>query len=368
MKGQVKIDEFAFILLAGVIFILILAIVWTTPLEAPPSVEPTSIYLIVPVNGSKIFELNVSGKLTNVTLKATGEVADWIRFTKNNFDVLNYEIVPCIVSVPNVSLRTYSGKIIVSSTGGKKEIEISVDVRNITLPLLSRSLLFGVPDFTLTYAEAKTLDSRENEEIARSYFYEKALTLTGSLGDEELALATGGYIRIFISETNLVGNLIVIFNDQEIFNKKVGAGLVEVFINKSLIQKNNVAVIKADSPGWKFWATNLYKIKKAEISIVFEKGKEKTFTFTLEPREVDNFAYFLLSFYTPKFIPEISISINRQIVFLGKPPITFFNLNFSKDILGNSLFLAKGENTITFELRKEGSYEIRNLNFIVFYS
>jgi hypothetical protein len=368
MKAQVRIDEFAFILLAGIIFIIILTVVWTTPSEAPPVVEPTSIYAIVPVSGSKVFELNVSGKLTNVTLKATGEIADWVRFAKNNFNVFDSEIVHCIVSIPNVSLRTYTGKIIVSSTGGKREIEVTVDVRNITLPLLSRSLLFGVPDFTLVYTEAKTLDFRENEEVARSHFYEKALTLMGSLSDEELALATGGYIRLFIGETNFVGNLIVIFNEQEVFNKRVGTGLVEIFVNKSLIQKSNTAVIKADSPGWKFWATNKYKIKKAEISIVFEKGREKTFTFSLEPIEVDNFNHFLLSFYTPKFIPEISISINRQIVFLGRPPITFFNLNISKDILGNPLFLAKGENTITFELRKEGSYEIRNLNLIVFYS
>jgi len=368
MKAQMRIDEFVFILLAGIIFVIILTVAWTTPLEAPPTVEPTSLYLIVPVNGSKIFELNVSGRLTNVTLKATGEISDWIRFTKNNFDVVNYEIVPCIISVPNVSLRTYSGKIIVSSTGGKKEIEVTVDVRNITLPLLSRSLLFNVSDFALTYVEAKTLDLRENEEVARSYFYEKALTLTGSLSDEEMALATGGYVKLIISETNLVGNLIVIFNDKEVFNEMVGAGPIEIFINKSLIQKSNTIAIKAGSPGWKFWATNSYKIRKAEVLIAFEKGREKSFSFNLEPNEVKNFDHFLLSFYTPKFIPDILISINNQIVFLGAPPIAFFNVNISNDVLGNPLFLIKGENKITFVLRKEGSYEIRNLNLIVFYS
>lgn len=368
MVGQAKIDEFAIVLLAGLIFIAILMVAWTTPPEAPPEVNPTSIYLTIPIKSSKVFELNISGKLTNVTLKAKGEIRDWIYFQKNNFNVFDYEIVPIKVSVPNVSLKTYTGEIIVSSLGGEKTISVTIEVKNITeLPLSSRSLLFGIPDFYITYAEGnKTIKYKENVLITKGYFSEETLTLTLPINKEELSLTKGAYIKLLIKESNYVGNLIVIFNGEEIFNRKVGKGLIELFIDKKMIRENNIITVKAGLPGWKFWMNTAYKID-IKFLLILEGALAKTFTFDLEPIEVSNFNHFLLSYYTPKPIPEIMISINNQIVFLGKPPITFFNQNISKDILGNPLFLAKGENKLAFNLRKEGTYEIRNLNLIIFY-
>jgi hypothetical protein len=369
MCAQVRLDEFAIVLLAGIIFIAILMIVWTTPLEMPPEVQPTSLRLLIPPGGSKSFELNISGNLTNVTLKALGEIANWVYFGKNNFNVIAYTTVPVSISVPlDANLGIYTGKIIVSSTGGKKEVSVTVEVQRIILPLNSRSLLFGVPDFSITYAAgSKTLDREENVKIEKGYFSERSLSLIGSLSERELSLVKGAYLKVLIEETNYAGNLIISFNGEEIFNRVVSAGEIELPIDISLLQKTNVITITAGLPGWRFWMSSVYKIKYAEFSVILEGALGKTFTFTLEPAEVNNFNHFLLSYYTPKPIPEIMITINNQIVFAGRPPATLFNLNISKDILGNPLFLAKGENTITFTLTKEGTYDIQNLNLVIFY-
>ena len=84
-KAQLKMDEFAFVILAGIILIGMLMIIWSTPSEALAIVDPTSISLTLQRGTSTTVNLNISGA-TNVSLSAVGDTSSWISFTKNNFD------------------------------------------------------------------------------------------------------------------------------------------------------------------------------------------------------------------------------------------------------------------------------------------
>lgn len=369
LGGQAKIDEFAFVLLAGLLLIVILMIAWGTPTEAEPLVEPTSISLSIPRNMSSTFDINITGKLTNVTLSASGEIKDWVSFNKNLFDVSDSTVVTIKFKVPNVTIGTYTGKIVVESLGGEKSISVSISVVELQLKEYSRSIPLG--DFSVSFTEAtETLDSKENLEVSAGYFSNYPKSLVGVLTEENLEIVTDGYIQLIIEETNSAGNLIVLFNNKEVFNKKVGVGEIIISIDKSQIEKSNSIVIKAGMPGWKFWMSTVYRLKTAKFVVNYEGAFSKDIQFSLSQDEIDNFDRFHLIYRTKNYsipLQEMIIKINYQIVFSDTPPLTFFNKTFQKDILGNSLFLTDN-NTISFLFEKQAFYEISNAILNVYYT
>ena len=368
MKAQAKIDEFAFVLLAGLILIIILMIAWGTPTEAPPFVQPTSISLTIPRNMSSTFDLNITGALSNVTLSATGGIRNWISFSKSNFDVSGSTSVRVKVKVPNVAIGTYEGRINVKSVGGQQSVSVNVLVAEHQVEEFSRSISLG--DFSLIYtAGEETLDSKEDIEVSGGYFSTYSKNLVGVLTEKKLGMVEDGYIQLIVDETNNAGNLIVSFNDKDVFNENVGAGEILIPIEKSMIKRSNTVRIGTGMPGWQFWMSTVYRIRSASLVVNYEGIFSKEMEFSLDENEITNFARFHLVYRTKSYstpLPEMAIKVNNQIVFSQKPPLSFFNSTFERDILGNSLFLSP-ENTISFSFDTEASYEISGAILNVYY-
>lgn len=368
MKAQAKIDEFAFVLLAGLILIIILMIAWGTPTEAPPFVQPTSISLTIPRNMSSTFNLNITGGLSNVTLSATGGIGNWISFSKSNFDVSGSTSVRVKVKVPNVATGTYNGRIIVKSVGGQQSVSVNVLVAEQQVEELSR-LIKELGDFSVIYtAGTETLDSKEDIEVSGGYLSTHSKNLVGVLTEKKLEMVEDGYIQLIVDETNNAGNLIVSFNDKDVFNENVGAGEILVPIEKSLIKRSNTVKISAGMPGWMFWMSTVYRIRSASFVVNYEGILSKDFPFSLDDNEITNFARFQLSGKincTPSR-PEMQIKINNQIVYSERPPLTWITPTFDRDILGNSLSLSP-ENTISFSFDTEASCKISAANLYVYY-
>lgn len=368
-KGQGKIDEFAFVLLAGIILIVILMIVWSTPTEAPPVVEAPPMPLTIPINLSSSFELTIKGKLTNVTLSSTGEIRDWISFSKNDFDVSESDIVTVTVKVPNVLARIYTGNIIVKSSGGEKRVSVSIEVTEVVTREFSNTTYLG--DFEVSYTVGtETLDSKENFEVSAGYLSSYPKNLVGVLEQEKLDIVTDAYIQLVVEETNAAGNLIVLFNDQEVLKRKVSLGEVLIPIEKSLVKRSNTVAIKAGMPGWMFWMSTVYRFNSAKLVVNYEGVFSKEITFNLDQEEVENFDRFHLVYRVKDYskpLPEMMIKLNNQIAFSQQPPLAFFNATFNKDILGNKLLLNIGNNTISFLFEEEASYEITNAILTVYY-
>lgn len=369
-KGQARVDEFAFVLLAGVILIIILMIVWTTPTEPMPLVEPSSISLSIPRNLSKTFDLEIIGTLTNVTLSSKGQIRDWITFSKNRFDVLNSTIVTVKVKIPRfTNLGTYTGDILVKSTGGEKSVPVSIEVTKYELQEFHRSIPLG--DFNVRYSVGSdVLDSKESFEVYKGYFSDSQKSLVGVLTDEKLAIVTDGYVQLIVEETNSEGNLIVLFNGQKVFNEKVGPGSYKIPIDKSKIGESNTITIKAGLPGWKFWMNTVYKFRVATFVANYMGIFSKEVTFPLEFNEATNFDHFLLSYRVKNYslpLPELIIRINNQMVFSDRPPLAFFNKELKNDVLGNPIFLNVGDNVISFLFESEAYYEITDAVLSVYY-
>lgn len=366
-----KIDEFIFILLAGVVLIFVLMIAWTTPPQLVPIVEPRNVEIDVRQGAATTFDLTFNGTATSVNLTAGGAIRNWLSFSKNNFDFRGLTTVKVTVDVPdNIPIGTYKGTIEVKAPGGEKAVSVTINVVETTEEISMRPISLG--DFTVRYTEGSdVLDSKSSVQVVKGYFTTKEVTLVGILSNDKLDIATDGYIQLIVEETNSAGNLIVFFNDEKVFDQSVGLGESIIPIDKDLIKRSNSVIIKAGSPGFKFWMNTIYKFRFAKLIIDYKGVFSKEIPFDLTSKEIQNFKDFHLSYTVvpePTLpLPSMMIKINNQIVFWELPPLTIFDERLKEDMLDNALFLREANNTITFQFGSEASYSVDNVLLTVEY-
>jgi len=362
-KGQIKIDEFAFVLLAGIVLIAVLMVFWTTPTEAPPTVDISSKSVTVLTGGSTSFPITISGPITNVSISAYGTISNWISFSSEYFDYINEsQVVVVYVKVPsNVPLGTYKGAIKVSSTGGSKDVQLTVNVQNITtVEFLKKQI--ALSDFSISFSSgSKVLDSANNVEVIKGYFAESDLNLIGIIDEVDLKDVVDANVRLIISDTNKLGNLIVELNGKEIYNRPANLGEIIIPINVTQLARSNAISIKAGNPGWMFWANTVHKIREASFSISFKGINTKEVFINLTQQEVTNFNHIRFNaMISSEESPTLRIKVNEQTVYLGKPPIFALDLWIDKDILGNPLVLHIGTNKVEFALESPGKMNFKN--------
>lgn len=362
-----KLDEFALVMLAGVILIAMLMVVWTTPTEAIPVVDPSSVSLALQNGTSGSFIFSVKGTLTNVTLNPSGSIASWLHFDKTRFDVGDRATVTVSIDVPNSTANgTYRGKVNVKSTGGETSLDVSIEVST-AKRLTARAISLG--DFEVSFISgSRVVKSLDDAVVSKSYFDGRSVDLSGALTIDELSTVKDASISFSVSDTNNYGNLIVVFNGEEVLNKQAGRGDVVISIEKEKLKRNNEIIVRSGSPGFYFWANTVYVLKNVKFTAVFKGAFEKAIDFTLDDNEVNNFDHFQLTFAVRDYstpLQTLSVDINGQTVFNDNPPTVLFNANFDRDILDNGLLL-KQNNTIAFSFSKQASIAMKNALLKVF--
>ena len=365
-KAQRKIDEFAFILLGGIILILILMFTWTTPPEPLPYISPLSIEVSVLRGSAKEVLLSINGSATNVSLKAVGDIAKWTKFSKNNFNVYDYGTVSIIFDVPSLAREgLYSGNIIFESLGGKLTIPVSLNVFSEKSMRISYRQIEPFGEFRIEYSPSEvTLEERKDLEVRKGYFGGNFVGFGKKIEGEieELKLA------IEVEETNGLGNLIVKVNGKEMIDRKLSPGLYEIELPTNLTYVN--VEVLCENPGWMFWTSTWYKIKSLKLIAKYKTEAVKEFSFDLTSSEVNNFAFLEISALIGEHtLPtkKMKIKINDNVVFSGKPPERILRLNVTKDIIGNPLFLREGSNKIEFSIEEEGFFEFESAQLIIYY-
>jgi len=374
-----KLDEFAFVLMAGVLLIFILVFAWTTPTEGTPVVTgaPSSIS-VVPGEFAKFdFNVNSSTGLSSVNVSASGDITKWVTFNRNDFSVDSGKVatVTTTVKVPlNTTRGVYNGRITVKGSGGTVSFSIAVEVSEKSYKKVSMRIVSETEfptDFSVSYSKGTdVLDSVENVQIYTGYFSNKPATLTGLLSMDKFNIATGGSVQIFVEDTNGLGALSVYLNDKEIYSNAVGVGEVLIPIDNNSIERSNVITIKANPPSWMFWASTSYSLRYVRFNLDYEGIFAKTFNITLSKNEVDNFKDFDLFYRVKDYtqpLPELMIKVNSQIVFWERPPLLFFDKKLNEDMFGNPLFLKEGANTITLMFEKNAVYSVTDAMLMVEY-
>jgi len=277
--AEAKIDEFAFVLLAGLILIIIMMVAFTSPQPGGTGSE-----------NETTTQYNISG---------TGDVARFI----------------------------------------------------------------SLGDFRVTYDLGQdTIVEKKNVVVSKGISTEKHVNLVGTVTNDKLAITTSGFIEIIVDDASGDGSLIVVLNDQEIFNKKVGPGRVSISLKQDQIKDTNVVTIKCSSSGWKFWENTVYDISSANIGINFQGINFKTFSFVMSSEEVLKFKFGRITF-NPKSLSsgknDLVVKINDKTIFRGVPPSPFVQ------DFGNDVYLSADANNINFSTERATSYELNDVTLIL---
>jgi len=360
-KGQVhvgsRIDEFAFVLLAGLVLILIMVIT-TTQQTTDIDVAPSTIGVKVSPGSPKIFTMNFNGTMPNVTLVATGQIRPWISFLENSFDIAGAKAVDAQVTVTaGTADGSYSGTIEVLYASRKKIISVTIDVSQSAIAGIPRDIRLG--DFSVSYLLGpEAIATAESKQVSKGYFSEYKFNLVHeSIADDKFSAITGGNIYLLVEDTNNGGNLIVEFNNVEMYNQKASVGEVSVTIPRDQIKKSNVITVKAGSPGWMFWMNTIYDIKTVRFSIDYQRSVFPDKTFTLASEDVMNFKFGKIHFMLgdSKANSDMIIKINGYQVYKGVPP-KIFDANFGAEVGPNI-----GDNIISFSVDREASYSLQDV-------
>jgi hypothetical protein len=362
MPEAPRLDEFAFVLLAGLVLIIILTVGWGTMYQV--AVTPTEKILTIARGSFASFTIHLNGTATNVNLTSSGETADWITFDRNNFDISGSVDVHATVTVPYYAqLKHYNGRIDIDFPGGKKTVSVSVNVSTVTIAETTHRV-FGPEDFTVSYSVGtETVSEKDSFTVEKGLLVDSYLRLSGTLTAEKLSIVTGGLIDITIDDTNSEGNLIVEFNGKEVFNDKA-EDRVSLDLDRSQIQRTNKIVIRTGSPGWRFWTNSYYDIGSAEFKIDYEGISFKDFTFTTDSNDISNFNLGRLSFrvrsYDPNKLNDMIVKVNNYIIFKGVPTLAYFSRTFGAEVPLNA-----GSNTISFSAEREAYYDLEDVTLTI---
>ncbi|MGC9200923.1 MAG: hypothetical protein ACP5F8_03140 [Candidatus Aenigmatarchaeota archaeon] len=354
MKGQEKkvIDEFAFVLLASLIFIGIMLVYWTTPSELPPSLEPREIKVSSLPEKTKSITFKISGNLTSVLLEANGTISNLVSFSENNFAVYGEKEVKLSIKAPS-SYGTYSGYIIAKGKGGEDAIKLTLSVVP-SLSLSSRSI--PIEDFKISfYEKEKSLDLKENFEVKKSLFS----SLSAKLVFQPEREVESAKLKLYIEDVSGSGLLVIKMNGRVIFEDRASEGILEIPLNVSEIKEINFITIEVENKGLNFLASTSYHFYQAKIIVTY-KSIPFYYDLELSQNEIDNFnSLEFSSIVLQQNYPTLEIRFNNQKVFIGKIPIASFRISFSKDLMGNDLIVLP-KNKISFYLITEGEISFSN--------
>jgi len=277
------------------------------------------------------------------------------------------ETVQMEVAVPaSADNRTYSSNLLISYDTQKITVPMTVIVSAVPV---ENTELFSLGSFSVSGGAVESLDSKKSVTINQGYFSGSRVNLFFNTPASKLERISEGTLTIFVDDTNSLGNLVVTLNDQTIFNKKVGLGELKIPINKSLMKDSNTITISAGSPGWTFWTSTEYKLRSADIGIIYP-SETKEFAFSLTRNQVENFKYARVTFSVKNYqlpLSNFKVLINDQLVYIHDPPLVFFRDLFYKTIFGDDLILTAGSNKISFEFDKQGYYEVTDATLVVAY-
>jgi len=195
--------------------------------------------------------------------------------------------------------------------------------------------------------ELKRIDSLY---IKRSLFTSKDYGINfniGNLRDIRRAL-----LNFYVEEGK--GRLVILLNDQEIFNREIEKGnIAPIEIKEKLVEGINSIEFKASSPGAIFWRTNEYSLDNILITsdVLRKEAQESTLTFVVSGEEKANLERVKL-----RFLPEcdelksgaLSIELNNFLLYSAVPDCGVPNraIEFVPDRL------VAGENRLVFKTTK----------------
>lgn len=156
------------------------------------------------------------------------------------------------------------------------------------------------------------------------------------------------------------GRLIILLNNQEIFNRETNK-INPLRLPRRLLTKSNTLLFQVSSPGLAFWRTNEYLLKNIKIvaDITDLSAQESRHLFYIKPEESQNIEETSLRFSLsclPEKMGKLIVKLNDHLVFSGVPEncedIFYYNLPPQA--------IQPGDNWVSFKT-EEGDYDLSHI-------
>ncbi len=160
---------------------------------------------------------------------------------------------------------------------------------------------------------------------------------------------THGKVIMDIEDTNLYGPLIIMINDNVVFNNVTLIGTHSVKFNKNFLNEtDNQLVIRAGGSGWRIWAPTTYIFDLGVYGEIYDISHEKVkFNLTYVP----SYAGIRVYVASRQGTGEIEVKVNGYRVYKGRG--TAFK-TFDTDIL------KEGENVAEFKATSGSRFKIQS--------
>lgn len=264
------------------------------------------------------------------------------------------------------------------------DIESTRDVEETTLLSVSSIGTVGEGNLALrhiylgnTYITYKPVSGAKLKEdgpwtVARGVLTLQEHEIRFSSEESEFDAISAGSLSFHVVDTNKYGALIVQLNDRVIWSGTPEVNdIVQIDMNpfrNLLVDGQNTIKISAAGSGWRIWAPTVYVFDDLQLSERTYEKASKDFEFTLSPSEVANWEVGRVVFKLDSAdnADDLMIKVNDAIVFRGRPSPK--EISYTVDFSSVIANVQSGKNTLSLEAGKSASYDIKELEIIVFTS
>ncbi len=362
---KARIDEFAFILLAGLAFILIFAF-FSQTVVSDIIVEPSSINAKLVEGSFKTFVITIKSNSSNVSIDVEGNLKPYLTLDSTNFDVFGEREVRMFFEAKREG--TFSGKLIVKNPYKEFIVPVNIEVvkeEDVESLMVQDIIPLGNFNIFLEENVSLVLAEEKSTKLITTGFESNYLTLEFSLSpnvDKKSLI-----LNLELEDYNGAAPLIVELNGETIYNDVPQKNLLQIELSEGLLANTNVVKVYADLPPIP-WLQNYYSIKNAKIEARTIQKPEAIFKFNLSEKQANNFLKLKIEFLAKENkVKQLYISLNNQLLYASKPPLVAFSKTFENDLFGNPLFVRMEENELRIRLEEPGKLIATNVNLYIYY-
>lgn len=208
----------------------------------------------------------------------------------------------------------------------------------------------------------RTVEEVEEVEIKNGFFGENSRTIKFDAENPKSA-----YLSFEVYDTNLYGDLKVIVNGEEDVSSKMMTGITPNLKLENVKKGKNTVKIKAEGPGLRFWAPNLYILKDLELKVNDYGHHSFSKVFNVFEYELRGFSHGEFKFFVDEARrnSNLDLKVNGRKIYSQKPlrrPLPY-RVRFQ----ANNTDLNLGENTFKFSTGENSEYHIDNPRLNLFY-
>ena len=234
-------------------------------------------------------------------------------------------IVLYILLIPPAERDELLGGTNKTSTGGEKEEKVGGDLLLLETPgtlfkTKQEEFEHRLGAFNLfTQEEDKVLKSLDSARVTSSLRNKDAKNIVFVLDDPENTENT----KLSFNVKDHNGRLVIVFNDEEIFNTEVsGTNINPISLQNP--EKDNILELSASEPGLAFWSTNFYDLESLKVTgtVTNLENQEAETSFQITEEEAGLIESAFLSFFVDcktQEVGRLQVRLNNILILSQVP-------------------------------------------------